>query len=109
MAWVVEATVVKLAQEACLAGRALAVEVARSIVTRGPILASGRGTIVDVVCAILALPTVHTDALVAAARLVDASGAILANAWPYGAVVRRCVLLVVSVMVVVVVVVVILV
>lgn len=62
----------------CAADGALAVERGHSVVTRGAVMASGAGAVVDIVAAVVPGPAVHAHALVAAVGVV-ARAAILAG------------------------------
>lgn len=74
----VEAAVVELAEDAGLAGRTLAVELALAVVAGGARLARGLLAVVDVLAAVWTGPAVDTDALVAV-DLGHAGGPIFAH------------------------------
>lgn len=86
LARVAEAAVVKLAQNASLAGRTFAVEAADSVVASSAVFADCICAVVDVLATVGASPAVYANALIAA-KLVETSRAILADIWSFRALV----------------------
>lgn len=77
MAWVADASIIKVAQQTCAPMRTLAEEGGDAVVAGGTMVTSRAGTVVDVLTAVVTCPPVDADAVVAAVSVV-ASPSVLA-------------------------------
>lgn len=70
LAWVADAGIIKVAQQACASMWALAEERGNTVMAGSPMIACCTGTVINVLTAVITCPTVHTDTVVASMSIM---------------------------------------
>lgn len=73
LAWIADAGIIKVAQQACASMWTLAEKRGNAVMAGSPMIACCTGTVINVLTAVIAGPTIHTNAVVASVSIMARS------------------------------------